>query len=200
MRQSSTSSFFFRTAVAALIVGFGIMVLAGCAGKKDPSATAMNAQPAAGGEQAAETTMTAPEPIEGNGGKYMCPYTSDDALAGWAQKAMSAELKSTVGKEAGKYAGQQIGKEIGKQIPFAGKLIGDEVGKSIGKKACVEAAGGMEYIRESSDLSFDNVDDLAVYMYVNHGKDADYERVLRITMDVYPDLETRYKKAIDAAK
>ena len=48
-----------------------------------------------------------PDPIIGNSGQYMCPYTQDDVVAPWCDKAINASLGSTIGSVAGAYVGQK---------------------------------------------------------------------------------------------
>ncbi|MBF0205129.1 MAG: hypothetical protein HQK67_12700 [Desulfamplus sp.] len=141
--------------------------------------------------------LKAPEPIAGNSGLYMCPYTSDGVMAEWTDKAINAKIGSTVGSVAGAYAGQKALE----QVPFVGGLLGQQVGEKIGREVAIKSCGGMEYIKETSDLSFNNIDQMAVYLYVKHSSHEHYQSALNAAQEIYPELKTRYSQAlIEASK
>lgn len=54
------------------------------------------------------TAPSTPEPIYGNTGQYMCPFTEDGTVAAWVEKGMTASV--------GAYAGQKALE----QVPFIG--------------------------------------------------------------------------------
>lgn len=136
--------------------------------------------------------IAAPEPINGNSGEYMCPYTSDGVVAEWVDKAVNAKMGATVGKHAGAYAGQKALE----QVPFIGGLLGQKAGEAVGRKIAIEASGGWDYIKETSDLSFNSVDNLAVYLYAERSDHSHYREVLDATREIYPELKERYHQAI----
>lgn len=137
-----------------------------------------------------------PTPISGNAGSYMCPFTSDGTVAEWVQAGLKARFGSALGGAAGAYAGAKACE----QIPIVGGLVGGYVGREIGRAVAVKAAGGGEAIKRSSDLSFNSVDDLAVYMYAKHASHPEYSKVLKLTWEIYPKLQKRYLPAIRAAR
>jgi len=139
--------------------------------------------------------LVAPQPIQGNSGQYMCPYTSDGVMAKWVDKAVNARLGGSAGSLAGTYIGQ---KACG-QVPLVGGLLGGFVGKAVGRQVAIEASGGKEYIKSTSDLSFNRVDDLAVYLYVKHSSHPHFNDAFRAACDIYPDLRTRFHPAIQKA-
>jgi hypothetical protein len=139
--------------------------------------------------------VVAPPPLPNNSGKYMAPYTSDGVVAEWVDKAVKAKLGSAIGGQIGAYAGQKALE----QIPFFGGMIGQKAGEAIGREVAVKAAGGWESIKASSDLSFNSVDDLAVWMYAKFSANEHYNDVLAATQGIYPDLQQRYSAAIIAA-
>ena len=139
--------------------------------------------------------INAPPPISGNSGKYMCPYTSDGVVAEWVDKGMQARLGATVGSALGATAGT----EVLKQIPLIGGWLGSKGGEAIGRKIAIDSSGGEDFIRKTSDLSFDSLDDLSVFMYVNYSGHNDYQKVLSLTEEIYPKLKKEYPKAIMAA-
>ena len=136
-----------------------------------------------------------PSPIQGNSGEYMCPYTSDGVVAEWVDKAINAKAGATIGKTAGAYAGQKAME----QIPFVGGILGGMAGEAIGRKIAIESCGGWEYIKDTSDLSFNSCDDLAVYIYATHSSHSHYDKVLSAAYEIYPDLEKNYWSAIKEA-
>jgi hypothetical protein len=138
-----------------------------------------------------------PEPIQGNSGKFMCPYTTDGVVAEWVDKAINARAAAGIGSAAGSY----IGSKALSQVPFIGGFLGDKAGAEIGRKMAIQASGGEEYIKKTSDLSFNSIDDLAVWLYAVHSTDKEhYDDVFKATCGIYPDLETRYMDAIQNAK
>lgn len=122
----------------------------------------------------------------------MCPYTKDGVLTEWVDQAINARLGSQIGGFLGAYAGQKALE----QIPILGGWFGEMAGREIGRNVAIQASGGWEKIRESSDYSFSCVEDLAVYLYVNHSSHKHYNNALQATMDIYPELKGRYEQAI----
>lgn len=141
--------------------------------------------------------IAAPRPMKGNSGLYMCPFTRDEVFAEWTDKAIKAKLGASVGKQAGVYAGQKALE----QVPVMGGIVVGVLGEMVGRKIAIEMAGGMEYIRDTSDLSFNSLDDLAVYMYVRFSNNEHYQEALNILREIYPELTTeRYINALRNAK
>jgi hypothetical protein len=141
------------------------------------------------------STVQAAEPIQGTSGTYMSPYTSDGVTADWVNKAINADMGSAVGGAVGAYAGAKAMENV----PFIGGFLGNKVGKAAGRKAALSASGGERYMRETSDLSFNSLDDLAQWMYLEHGQSANYNDVLEATKSVYPDLAQVYPGAVARA-
>lgn len=171
-----------RNAGIAVLGSF--VLLAGCAGMGAP-AIAPPAQLAA----------IAPQPIYGNTGEFMSPYTEDGVVAAWVDKALNAKLGAAVGRQAGSYAGRKAMENV----PFIGGMLGQRAGDAAGRKIAIEASGGWEHIKETSDLSFNSLDDLAVYLYATNSSHPDYAKVLEATYEIYPDLRTAYMPAIQNA-
>lgn len=78
-------------------------------------------------------------------------------------------------------------------------------GKQVG---AATAMGGMNFIKDTSNRSLNNVDDYIVYLHVVHGSNPDYQKGLASAMALYPEMEGRtdfaiknaYKQAAKAAK
>lgn len=161
------------------IAGIMLVSVAGCA-SAPPVVPLSQLQPSA--------DATAPEPIEGNTGKYMSPYTSDDVVAEWVDKAINAKMGASVGSVAGRYAGQKAMENV----PFVGGFLGKSVGESMGRRIALEAVGGEAFIRQTSDLSFNSLSELAQFLFVEHSQRENFQDVLSATQEIYPELATVY--------
>lgn len=139
--------------------------------------------------------VSAPTPVQNNTGKFMAPYTSDGVVAEWVDKAVKAKMGASLGGTIGSYAGQKAME----QIPFVGGFLGEKAGKAIGREIAVKSSGGWEAIKAGSDLSFNSVDDLAVWMYAKYSTNEHYADVLAATQGIYPELVERYAPAIQIA-
>jgi hypothetical protein len=144
---------------------------------------------------AAPSTIQAPQPIIGNSGKFMSPFTEDGTVAAWVEKGKSASAGSSVGG----FVGAQAGQHLAKQIPFIGGMLGQSLGESAGRQIALNMVGGEEFIRANSDMSFNTVQELAVYMYAKNSSHKDYVEALKLTQEIYPELKTAYYPAIAAA-
>jgi hypothetical protein len=141
---------------------------------------------------AAPHELKAPDPILDNSGKYMCPYTQDGVLAEWTDNAINAKLGATIGKTAGTFAGQQALK----QVPFVGGMLGAKFGEEAGRAIAIESSGGMEFIKSSSDVSFNTCDDMSVYLYATYATNEHYKNALDATFEIYPDFKKKYHPAL----
>jgi hypothetical protein len=180
---------------------------------------ANNAASAAAAATAAATPITAveapapellasPQPIEGSTGKYMSPFTSDGVTAGWVTKAMSVKASSAVGSMVGSYAGERVAQEatmrMASMVPSPGLgMLGQRAGKAMGASAgramALQAIGGEEFLKSSTDLSFNSIEEMAVFMYVNHSTHADYAKIVDATASIYPEFKTAYGPALQSA-
>jgi hypothetical protein len=130
--------------------------------------------------------LVAPQPILGNGGAYMSPYTEDGTVTVWVEKATAAKIGSAVGG----MIGAEAGKELAKNIPFFGGMIGKQVGERAGREIAIKAAGGWEFIKANSDLSFASARDLATWLKVTHSANPHYKSVVGAIKEIYPELKT----------
>jgi hypothetical protein len=137
-----------------------------------------------------------PTPILGNSGEYMSPYTQDGVLALWVDKAVNAKLGATIGATVGAVAGQQA---LG-YVPLVGGFLGQMAGEQIGRSIAIEASGGEEYIKSTSDISFATLDDLSVYIYAKNSTHPNYADALSATMEIYPGMKTGYGGALQKAR
>jgi hypothetical protein len=136
--------------------------------------------------------LKGPAPIEGSTGKYMSPYTSDGVTAAWVTKSMQVKAAGQIGSMAGNYAGQKAME----QVPFVGGYLGKKAGAALGRSAALQAIGGEAFLRSTSDLSFNTLQELAQFIYLNFGANADFNQILKATYAIYPELESIYPAAV----
>lgn len=139
--------------------------------------------------------LTSPKAIQDNTGEYLCSITRDKTLAEWSDKMANVALGASIGRTAGALAGQQLLK----QVPFVGGILGDWAGKEIGRKIAVESAGGMDFIKKTSDLSFNTAEDLSLYLYVEYFSGDHYSEAVKAAMELYPELKTKYVETLVSA-
>lgn len=137
-------------------------------------------------------TLTAPTPIYDNSGAFLSPYRCDGTPAEWSNKAMSAGAGAAVGGMAAEKAAAAV--------PFVGGFFAKKA-KDVGaKQGAITAAGGMEFIKSTSDISFNTPEELAVYLQAKHaGIDVDFAKRVAAAMSIYPELKNAYTPAVKAA-
>lgn len=170
----------------ALAVTAGLL-LAGCATAPAPSGVAAAGE-AGGLSRAQQLQATAARPIEGNGGKYMSPFTSDGVTAEWVIKSMKVEAGGAIAGAAGTIAGQQLMSNI----PFVGGFLGNKAGKAMGRSVALKSIGGEAFLKSFSDQSFDTLQAMAENMFAFHSDHADYAAIVKATNAIYPDFEQIY--------
>ncbi len=129
--------------------------------------------------------------IEGTSGNFMSPYTSDGVTAEWVNKAINANIGSTVGSGVGAAAGAYAAEQALDSVPFGGfigGMIGSSLGKSVGRDAAIEASGGWDYIRSTSDQSFRSLADMARYLTLTYGNEPTFNEAMAAAAQVYPEL------------
>jgi hypothetical protein len=139
-------------------------------------------------------TLEAPTPKANTKGKYLLPYNTNGELTEWATKTFNVKL----GAMAGEKAGGMAGNAVASKVPLGGLASGfmKKKGKEMG---AVAALGGQKYITSTSSMSFDKLDDYAVYLQVTHGKEAGLQQALAAAMAIYPELEAGYDVAVNKA-
>ncbi len=141
-----------------------------------------------------EVELVAPEPLADASGKYVSPYNINGEPAEWSTKSISAEA----GAMAGEMAGEKAADKLASKVPFGGLLRGKA--KSTASSAGAAAAlGGWDSIRATSDVSFDSMSDMAVYLHVKHGDEPGYDENLAAAMSLYPEMKKGYNKALKKA-
>ena len=165
------------------------LLLAGCATGGGVQNVAAITDPAAREAAYAKLQAEAPKPIEGSTGKFMSPFTSDGVTAEWVTKSMQVQASGSIGQAAGTLAAG----ELLKNVPFAGMFAGDAV-KAAARALALKSIGGEEFLKSSSDQSFDSLDDMAKYMYAYHSSHAEYPKIVKATTAIYPGFEKAYAK------
>ncbi len=173
----------YRTLVAACAAA----LLSACAGGGGMVDIARISDPAARQTAIAGLQAASPRPIEGNGGRFMSPFTSDGVTAEWVTKSMKVQASGDIGGAVGQVAATQLLSNI----PLLGSFAGSAA-KALARAAAMNAIGGEAFIKGTSDLSFDSLDDMAKYMYAFHSGHAEYARIIRATIAIYPQFEAAY--------
>jgi hypothetical protein len=149
--------------------------------------------------------IPAPSPIAGNSGKYMSPFTSAGIVAVWAQKPVAVtDNGSELAASAGGAVGGYVAEKALDFVPFGlggmfGKKAGETAARAATKTTVEPALPSMATVSASSDISFNSVDELAVYLYAKYSSHGEYGRVLALAQKVYPELQAAYTPAIEKA-
>jgi hypothetical protein len=174
-----------KTTLASVILAG--LLLGGCATMPAQQNVATISDPAAKEAAYAQLQAAAPKPIAGNGGRYMSPFTTDGVTAEWVTKSMKVQASGQVGQAAG----QIVGNQLLSKIPFAGMFAG-EATKALARSAAMKSIGGEEFLKSSSDQSFDDLKAMAAYMYAFHSSHPEYARIVNATSAIYPDFQQVY--------
>lgn len=172
-----------RTFVLALSVS----LLAGCATAPAMQNVASISDPVAKEAAYQQLQAGAPKPLQGNSGQYMSPFTTDGVTAEWVTKAMKVQASGAIGEAAGQIAANQLLSNI----PFAGMFAGKAT-KSLARSAAMNSIGGEAFLKSSSDLSFNSLQEMAAYMYAFHSSHAEYRQIVKATSAIYPDFAAVY--------
>jgi hypothetical protein len=147
---------------------------------------------ACAGEPPRPEEVIAPEPIEGNEGAYLCPYTTDEVIARWVNRGASAKLGASIGRTIGAYAGQKLLEDT----PLLGGLLGSALGETVGREIAISSAGGWDYIKNTSDLSFNTIEEMSVYLYAHYGNNEHFQEAFAMTAEIYPELAEAFWPAV----
>lgn len=134
------------------------------------------------------STVIVPEPRDDAGGEFLSPFTSDEIVAPWVSKGLQARVGAEVGS--------LVGQKALENVPFVGGILGDRAGRSLGRAAAIEMVGGMDYMRSTTDLSFDSVSDLIVYTWANYEDHPSYDEVVKLVGQIYPEYSDAYYTAL----
>ena len=169
----------FKKPVTAVVLAMALFQIVGCG----PAHVAKPEQ------------LTSPQAIQDNSGEYLSPITRDKTLAEWSDKMAHVALGASLGSTIGSMVGQQVFK----QIPIVGGIFGDMAGRAVGRRIAISNAGGMDFIKKTSDLSFASLNDLSMYLYVEYYNGDHYAEAVKAAMELYPDLKKSYLQTIVSA-
>lgn len=130
--------------------------------------------------------MPLPEPIYGNTGKFMSPFTEDRTVTPWVEKGLQVSVAGNVGSALGSLAASSSDNLL---LAVAGGVAGHVVGTEV----VLKAMGGWDYIKDNSDMSFDTVEEMARYLVDENGSHPQYKQVLNATYGIYPELRNAIK-------
>jgi len=139
-----------------------------------------------------ENKFVAPAPLMNNKSKYMSPYTQDGVLAEWVDKAINVKI----GKTIGKHLGTLLMDDDSQTGSLISGFFGGSAGESKGREYAIKASGGWKYIKSTSDISFESIDDMAVYLFAKHSRHEHYKGGFDAAVEIYPELKKEYSKAI----
>ena len=129
--------------------------------------------------------------IQDNSGEYLSPYTSDGVVAEWVNKAINNQMGSAAGSAVGGAAGAYAANKALESVPggsLIGGFLGSKAGKAVGTQMADDVSGGDAYRRQTSDLSFRSLSDMASWLREEHGDKANFGEVTKATNTVYPGL------------
>jgi len=151
---------------------------------------------AATADTAAPAEPMAPAALTDKSGKFFLPFDDKGALTGWANKAVGAQVGAAVGAKAGEKAGSLL---AGK-VPFAGGLLAAGAKKKGKELGALAAVGGADYVKSSSTLSFNSLEEMSLYMHLNYSATStDYVKGLAAAAAIHPELFTTYETAVKKA-
>lgn len=135
-------------------------------------------------------------PLEDNSGRYLSPFTSDGVAAKWVDKAVNAKMGSAIGGAVGAYAGRKALE----QVPFIGGFLGNKVGAAAGRSVALAAVGGEVYMKETSDISFNDINAMARWLVKNHRSHSKFTEIMNAASEIYPELKQAYLIALQTVK
>lgn len=112
-------------------------------------------------------------------------------MAEWVDQATQVRVKAEFGKLLGALLGAATAEREEKD-----PVIGAVEGAAEGEERSRQAAIDWLQVRRTSDLSFESLDNMAVYLYVHHSSHPHYWDALEATWEIYPELKTRYCPAV----
>ncbi len=134
--------------------------------------------------------------VPDNSGEYMSPYTHDGVLADWVDKGVSAKAAGQLGKTALGVTGGQVGQQYGVLAGVLGRTIGQKLGEATARSIAVNSAGGWDYIRDSSDVSFNSLAQMARFLKRHYPDHPHYALAIELTGEIYPKFRRQYKHSL----
>jgi hypothetical protein len=132
--------------------------------------------------------------ICGNKGRYMSPFTPDGTLSKWVDKGLNIKAGTLTGMSIGGVAG----KVVAPNSPL-GAVFAASVGAAVGRELAIELFGGWDYIRDTTQMSFDHLDEMAVYLYREFHDKPTYANGMKAAFLIYPRLREVYPVVVREA-
>jgi len=175
-----------RSTELVVVLLCSVALLSGCASKQRR------------GRILSPDQITAPEPVQGNTAQYMCPYSRDGKFTVWMQAAMNATAERATERPASEGERRP---PSGPPPEHRGAANSAEAAARDAKRqqAAAQRGGGFEFIRDHTELSFSGADDLCLYLYAKHSRDAGYGQVFDYITALYPDMGRRCPEALRKA-
>ena len=126
--------------------------------------------------------------INDNSGAVLSPYTSDGVTAEWVNQSINARMGSAVGSAMG----AEVGRRAASNVPFVGSFLGSQAGASVGRQFAID----MDLVRSTSDKSFNNLNDMARYLVVHYGQNANFAEVVQATEAVFPGFQQSVQRQL----
>jgi len=126
-----------------------------------------------------------------NRGEYLSPYTQDGVVAEWVNRAINANMGAAAGSAVGAAAGSYAANRALNNVPggrLVGGMFGSRAGAAVGRDQAIAHSGGEALMRQSSDLSFDSLQNMAAWLKHEHGQSANFAEVVQAANHVYPGL------------
>lgn len=165
----------------ALLLAIGLGASAGCGGSGN-------------GLRRPVPELSSVKAVTSNKGRYLSPFTVDGTLSKWVDKGLNIKA----GELSGAALGGVLGKIVSPNSPL-GAVFAASVGSAVGREIAIETFGGWDYIRETSNLSFDYLDEMAIYLYREFKDRPTYKDGMKAAFLVYPRLREVYPLAVRAA-
>ena len=147
--------------------------------------------------------LLSPTPRRDALGAYLVPYNTDGTLTEWARRALTHHRERRAARnEEARWRGAAI---------VAGYAVVREDPSVLATKyrpaqwvdrrrpVALKASGGEAFMRATSDQSFDRLDDLIVYMYVN-GKLPRHREMEVLLRELYPKYRRGKASSLAAAE
>lgn len=108
---------------------------------------------------------------------------------------VKSQIKTGVSDAASEY----VSTNVLKNVPGMDSAVGGVIISSVIENISFETVPDLEHVRKTSDISFNSLSDLAVYLYAYYGNNPNYYAVLSATSVVYPELEKLNESALFTA-
>ncbi|MFC2170653.1 hypothetical protein ACFLQJ_01595 [Calditrichota bacterium] len=146
-------------------------------------------------------------PIKGPSGNYLSPYTSEGELVRWAEYGINAMIETgnddifdiiSNGNVTTKGSHYVISGPLNNENPLSNLF-------SLGIKITNGQMGGLaeetnfEYMKESTELSYDNIEDFILYLFLNRSNTEHWDKIFILMRRIYPKIGEKWNITINKA-